>query len=624
MDDARRSSDEASWLGRFAEDKIKAFELIAEAPSLRQLLRHLAEAATHVFDDHPEELDVSATVWLNDPRRYELILAAAHNEPVEDPRYLPRHVLRYHCTDGEEPQKPKCFEAMESRRQIPYTRMYDEPRPRLGKYLRAEKFRSLLVTPLLSPTDPKSPAIGALIIFARHREFDFEDAPYALKLLQSLAYQAVLALHAATEPRHARAVAGLRALAMRCGTQDEFFGEAVKFIASLDCLNSPSCAIFLPIQGGTVRLVASTDLSLTSKLRDPTQAQSLEYGVGEGLTGATARLGPQHTLRIVRADDKKEVSRMESILRIEAKDPDLNLRWSHKVPDNTPGMHGGLGERSVMAHCFPVPGWGKFRDGVLRVSRPLEEYNREHWSRYMPFDEQLMRELCEVISEAVRYYGTMAEIIADLAHRNNRHIRTILAQLPEQDTDVSEDLSPERLDELRRAITGVHMVGRGAIRVNEILRPPLPVWEKGRVVPWLVPLDSLIRELVEARSEIASVASPLLGWQCEVPEDILLPERTATYLGICVNELLTNAANYSPQEEDARITVAAKRWGQRVFIEVANPTTKESYDSLRKSPSGIAITDALLARFLHGARKATYDSKTGVLTQRLTISLQRR
>jgi len=291
------------WLAHFGQRDLTVFSAIAEEWNLRDLLRHLAETATYVFDKYPQ-LNVSATVWLDDPTRYELILGAAWNEPVEDPRYLPHHALPYHETDGEAP--PKCFEAMKTRRQFPYKNLYADPQPRLVKYLQEQDFRSLVVTPLLDPADATRPALGALNVFARRSQVDFEGERYALQLLSALSWQAGLALRVAVDRRHTRAIAGLRAIAINCGNRDAFLTEAVKLIASPQCLNSPSCAVFLPAgtsAGPLVHLAASTDDTLMSKFEDPKEALHLNYGVGQGLTGASARLGPGHTLRIVRADD---------------------------------------------------------------------------------------------------------------------------------------------------------------------------------------------------------------------------------------------------------------------------------------------------------------------------------
>jgi len=157
--------------------------------------------------------------------------------------------------------------------------------------------------------------------------------------------------------------------------------------------------------------------------------------------------------------------------------------------------------------------------------------------------------------------------------------------------------------------------------VNEILRPPVPSWKEGSAAPWLVPLDVLVGQLVAARAQMASQNGPCLRWECCVPEGILLPERTATYLGICLNELLTNAANYSLPEDKVTISIDAKRWGQRLFVDVANPASQRSYEQLRKTPSGTGIVDALLENVIRGRRKASYDASTHTLRQRVTIHL---
>jgi len=412
---------------------------------------------------------------------------------------------------------------------------------------------------------------------------------------------------------------------MGCGNEDEFLREAVKFIAKLECLNSPSCAIFLPTSepgGPRVQLAASTDDSLTSKLEDPKEAMSLGYELGYGLTGATARVGPQHALRIVRADNRKEVHRIERILRIATEDPELEVRWSHHVPDKSPGMPKERGARNVMAHCFEAPGRSKFRHGVLRVSRPVEGYE---WDRYMPFDAQLIRELSGVVSEALRYYGTMADVISEFTHRHTRDLRTILARLPADDRSAADtSTSEDSLDELRIALSAVRIIAQGAVRVNQILRPPELSWKDGSMAPWRVRLDVLIDELVAARKEIARPVSPLLEWSCEVPEGILLPERTATFLGMCLNELLTNAANYSPRDTSATVSVRAKRWGTRLFVDIANPTSRDSYNRLRKSPSGTTIADVLLKKLGGGKRQASYDAELEILTQRVKIELDHR
>src|SRR3954469_17525387 len=176
-------------------------------------------------------------------------------------------------------------------------------------------------------------------------------------------------------------------------------------------------------------------------------------------------------------------------------------------------------------------------------------------SLFWPAD--FMRRPCRLKTSRDEAYKILEErdlLLRELVHRVKNDFQAASHLLWIQSTQVTH---PGTKEALRAAADRISIMGRVHTRLTHQNQ-----CEK-------VNLEAFLRELA-ADLQAPLIGSRLISLDLDV-EAILVSQKQAVYIGLIVNELLTNALKYAfPDDRLGRVVVTLKREGDHVLLQVAD------------------------------------------------------